>query len=78
MQRGCVSSVSAGCCVPRSCHPSRSGNCGIYRDGRGRPYSMGTGSQCRAAVGGRDAVLVERHDEGCTDITFGMGESRRQ
>jgi hypothetical protein len=26
---------------------------------------MGTGNQCRAAVGGRDAVVVERHDESC-------------
>jgi hypothetical protein len=32
----------------------------------------------RAAVRGRDAVLVERHDEGSTDITFSMGEFRRR
>jgi hypothetical protein len=40
--------------------------------------AMGAGNQCRAAVGGRDAVVVEHHDEGCTDITFSMGEPRRR
>jgi hypothetical protein len=39
---------------------------------------MGTGNQCRAAVGGRDPVVVERHDESCIDILFSMGESRRR
>ena len=40
------------------------------------PDSIGTGNQYRVAVWGGDTVVVERHGEGCTDVTFSLGESQ--